>query len=468
MKSEIYDLGPGATPPTVALLPFGNVIEHFLDSVGVSLESFCREFTGSWMFGYVDALQRAGVRTVLICVSARLRRPAKFTHGPTGATIHILPALQSYRLLQDKMSKPSGPYGRNIRQAFGEHLSRKQLLRPVLAALNETVLYLVTPPRHLMRVVRQENCTALLCQEYEYPRFDVCVLVGRLLNLPVFATFQGGDYQRKRLERFVRPRAMRFCAGLIIPSEAEAERVRTTYKVPSHKIAPIFNPVDPDIWAPGNRDAGRARLGISDSARVAVWHGRVSLRSKGLDILLDAWRRVCSRRPQQDLRLLLVGAGNDADKLADLISQMDLHNVVWVRQFLNDRSTIREHLAAGDLYVFPSRHEGFPVAPLEAMASGLPLVAADASGVAEILPQVEASGGVIVPRENAEALALAVGRFLDNPAWTREMGTRARLRICSGFSPDVVGRQLRRFLWPNQENRSTSDARLRTLVQVQE
>jgi starch synthase len=320
------------------------------------------------------------------------------------------------------------------------------VLRPALAALNEAVLYLATPPRALIHALREEQCNAILCQEYEYPRFDVCVLVGRLLRLPVFATFQGGDYQRKRLERYSRPLAVRHCAGLIIPSKAEQARVHSKYDIPPAKIASIFNPVDPEIWAPVDRHQAREKLGIPVHARVAVWHGRVSVRSKGLDVLLDAWRRTCVRRPGQDLRLVLVGAGNDGQRLAQLISEVGVDNILWVQGFSSDRAALREYLSAGDLYVFPSRHEGFPVAPLEAMSCGVPLVAADASGIAEILPELEASGGVIVPRENPEALALAMGRFLDNPALCREVGRKARLRIQSAFAPDVVGRQLRAFL----------------------
>jgi hypothetical protein len=51
--------------PTIALLPFGDLIEDFLDTIGISFEVFCNEFLGSWMFGYVDALKLVGVRTVL-------------------------------------------------------------------------------------------------------------------------------------------------------------------------------------------------------------------------------------------------------------------------------------------------------------------------------------------------------------------------------------------------------------------
>jgi starch synthase len=164
----------------------------------------------------------------------------------------------------------------------------------------------------------------------------------------------------------------------------------------------------------------------------------------------------------------LIGNGNDGERLRRLITDGGVPNVVWVQQFLNDRAILREYLAAGDLYVFPSRHEGFPVAPLEAMACELPVVAADASGVAEILAGGEASGGVIVPRENAEALALAIGRFFDDLAWSRDMGHKARLRVHQCFVPGVVGRQLRAFLWPNEPAEGLVGTEAGVLAPIQE
>ena len=111
-----------------------------------------------------------------------------------------------------------------------------------------------------------------------------------------------------------------------------------------------------------------------------------------------------------------------------------------------DRAELRRDLAAADVYVFPSRHEGFPVAPLEAMASGLALVAADAQGVREILAGGEASGGVVVPREDPGALAAALGRALDDPAWTEALGRRARMSVATRFSLEAVGSELKTFL----------------------
>jgi glycosyltransferase involved in cell wall biosynthesis len=82
------------------------------------------------------------------------------------------------------------------------------------------------------------------------------------------------------------------------------------------------------------------------------------------------------------------------------------------------------------------------------MACGLPIAATDAHGIPEILAGGITSGGLIVPKDDPAALAIAVGRFLDDDHWRREMAQRARLRIETCFAPDAVGRQLRAFLWP--------------------
>ncbi len=438
--------GLSGAPPTIAFLPWGNVIEDFLDTLGVSLESFCREFTGSYMFRYVEALQRVGIRVVLLCVTTRVAKPTRLTHRPTGAPVYMLPAPGLYRVLRRKMLSPSGPYARSVEEAFGEIRGARVLVRPALVLLKEVVLYLTTPPVLLARILRHERCSAILCQEYEYPRFDVCVLLGRLMRVPVFGAFQGGDYQRSRLERLLRPLSTRACAGLIIGTQTEIQRVRDRYGVPAGKVARIFNPIDPELWCPMDRQEARAALGIPSDARVVAWHGRISIGPKGLDTLLDAWEGLLHERPARPLRLLLIGTGQDADALRQRVAAVRPGTVLWVDEFVHDRLTIRRYLSAADVYAFPSRHEGFPVAPLEAMGCGLPVVATDAHGIPDILEGGEASGGLIVPRGDAARLALALGRLLDDEAWSRELGRRARRRVEASFSLGAIGEQLGAFL----------------------
>ena len=436
--------------PTVGMVTWGYLFdEDFLDTLGVSFDTFRDQFVGSWMFGYIDALQQAGVRTVVFCTSARVNAPLRFIHEPTGAKVCVLPAPQAYRSIRRKMIKP---YGMAIDEVFGDVQGAR---RTLFTALKEVAPYLATPLSLLARELRREGCNSILCQSYDYARFDSLVLLGKLLRLPVFATFQSGeDRLLGSIERIVRPRTLQACDGLIVGSRAEAKRIRLRYQVPYTKLARIFNPIDLKAWQAVDRGNARATLGIPNGARVAVWHGRVEIGQKGLDILLEAWGKVCRTRPGKDLRLLLIGSGNDAKELRQLIDAYQLSGVMWIDHFVHDRALLRTYLSAADVYSMPSRGEAFPVAPIEAMACGLPVVAADANGIPDILGGGDASGGLIVPSNDSEALAMALGQILDNEQWSRELGRKARNRVEASFSLDVVGRQLRSFLMNEWQQRN--------------
>lgn len=407
--------GAPESTPTVAILPWGDVFEDWLDRLGVSLETFAESFTGSWMFGYADALRRAGVHTVLACVTQRVRKELRLTHEPTGSTLVLLPPAAA------------------IRVARGRRLQRH--LAP----------YLATPPIALARVLRAERCRAVLCQEYETPRFDVAVLLGRLLRIPVFATFQGGDYHVSRLERLTRPLTIGAAERLLVASGREAERLRARYHLDDKRIVEIFNPIDVDAWRPGDRAAARRALGLPPEAQVVAWHGQVQIRRKGLDVLLDAWSRLRRERPRRDLRLVLAGAGEDVEAVRSEIARRRLAGVTMIDRWLGQNELARI-LAAADVYAFASRHEGFAIAPVEALACGLPVVATDVAGIPELLADGGEQGGVVVPQQDSAAFAAAVGSLLDDEPLRRALAGRARARAVAACSLDVVGRRLRSIL----------------------
>src|SRR6266508_1136195 len=222
---------------------------------------------------------------------------------------------------------------------------------------------------------------------------------------------------------------------------------RVRYGVPLRKIARIFNPLDVQSWRGTDRIQSRAALGLPADAGVVVCHGRIDMHRKGIDVLLDAWSRICAERPGRDLRLVLVGTGPDAEALRARLSSSSPRGVVWIDRYVNDRGFVERVLSAADVYALASRHEGFPVAPLEAMSCSRPVVAADAPGIPDILERGEESGGLVVPRGDPVALSRALGRVLDDPALAQELGRRARRRAESHFSLEVVGGQLKDFIF---------------------
>jgi starch synthase len=423
----------------VAVLPWGLAIEDFLEPNGLTLDDFCGEFTGSWIFGAVDALRRAEVASVIVCVSSGINTVIRRKHGATGTPISLLPLPRASRAARRWIP----PYARRV--MLERPTLRRALLAPALFVVKEAAPYLATPVRALAGELRHHDCAAMLCQEYEFPRFDVCVGLGRALRTPTYAIFQGGDYQRWRIERLVRPLTMRAADGFVVAPERESARIRRRYGVQRHKLARIPNPVDTDTWRPLERAAARRELGIPKAAGVVAWHGRVQLWKKGLDILVEAWASVTAARPLAELVLLLVGTGGDAGEVRSRIAERRLTNVVWVDRYLHDAGEIARLLAAADVYAFPSRHEGFPVAPIEAMACGLPVVSAAVSGMADVLGDGERTGGVLVPPGDAARLADAVAELLADPERSRELGEVARRRALE-FRPAAVGQRLREFL----------------------
>lgn len=425
--------------PTVALLPWGNVVEDYTEPIGLSLDDYAERLSGGWLFGFVAAFAGAGVDSVILCWSRNVTRPVRRIHLPTGSPLWILPAPLAYRAASSVLADP---YAWARSRALREDDSRPAWVGALARA---AAPYLATSPRGLTRVLRQEGCRAVVCQEYEEGRFDVCVALGRLLRLPVFATFQGGDHTRTKIERWLRPWTVRAAAGLIIGAEREVARVRERYGVPPERIAQIPNPLDVSTVRVHSRGEARAALGVSPDRRVAVWHGRVDIIPKGIDTLIEAWSQVrvgCATPPL----LLLLGTGTGADWLHDRIEALGLDDVIWRDEYVLDRDIVGTFLSAADVFVLPSRQEGFPVAPVEAMAAGLPVVATDAPGVRAVVGEGEDAGGVVVEREDARALASALRRFLDDPALSEAVGERAARRVAERFSLDAVGTQLRRFV----------------------
>jgi glycosyltransferase involved in cell wall biosynthesis len=412
--------------PAVALPIWGDRFEDVFTPLGVSLDDF-RDLTGSWFLGYVESLRRAEVDTVLVLVSTQVRRTTRFEHRPTGARVVVLRTPRRYRLLK--------PLRRHLE---GQRWGHK--------AFGSLTSYLSVPMTAFLRVLRQEAIDVVLVQDYEHARFDLFVLLGRLARRPVFASFQGGDTLRSRLERPFRRRSIRACAGFVIASTVERERVRRVHAVPEGRIAPIPNAVDVDPPRTTTRVAARRELGIDEAAIVVEWHGRILLHRKGLDTLVAAWDLVHARHPDRELLLLLVGTGPDAAAFRRIVEASSSGAVRWRDEFVTDQDQLAPYLAAADIYVLPSRHEGFSVALVEAMANGLAIVATDVPGVRDVMTGGDGPAGITVARDDAEALAEGLGRLIDDAALRRELGRVARERAVERYSFEAVGHDLAGFL----------------------
>jgi starch synthase len=403
---------------TVALIPSGWAIEDQLEPLGLTLEDFAGRLTGGWLFGYVAALRSVGWEPAVVCTSSAVREPTRLVHAETGVQIHVVPVRRGRRL------------------------------RGIESTLRG---WLATPWNGLARALRAAGATAMLVQEYDEARFDGMVVLGRLMKLPVYGVFQGADAGASPLETAVRNLTLRAARGLIVPSARERERLRNYYALSPRRIADVPNPVDLDEWRAGDRHAARCELGLRSDAFLVVTHGRIDVWRKGLDQLVEAWLLFRSHRPLA--RLALIGSGPDEAQFRELLRCVAPSGVTWVDGHVTDRALLRRWLTAADAYVMTSRVEGTPVAPLEAMAMGLPVVATDAPGLAELFERGRDSGAVLVPREDPHALGAALSELAEDADLRRRLGGLARRTAEARFGAAAVGGALERVLRPRVRDR---------------
>jgi glycosyltransferase involved in cell wall biosynthesis len=147
-----------------------------------------------------------------------------------------------------------------------------------------------------------------------------------------------------------------------------------------HKFAVIPNFIENSAFRRIERTPARAMRGFTESDIVIAYAGRL-VREKRVDLLIDAFAKLLAERPSA--HLFIAGEGPDEARLRDQVTRQNLGHVHFLG--LLPRHEVHQLLAGADSLVLPSRFEGFPMVVLEALACGVPVVAADVGGVREIL-----------------------------------------------------------------------------------
>jgi glycosyltransferase involved in cell wall biosynthesis len=199
------------------------------------------------------------------------------------------------------------------------------------------------------------------------------------------------------------------------------------------RIAVVPSGVDVARFAtdPGASVDERHRLGLADDEVVLAIVGALEER-KGHDVLLDAVASLGDLR----LRVLCAGSGSLAPALVARKDALGLGERV---RFLGQVNDVAALLAAVDVVVMPSRHEGLGVAALEAMAAGRPVIASRVGG----LPEAVGDAGVLVPNGDARALAEAIRLLALDPQARRTLGDAGRRRVADRFTLGTMARGTR-------------------------
>jgi glycosyltransferase involved in cell wall biosynthesis len=245
----------------------------------------------------------------------------------------------------------------------------------------------------------------------------------------------GWNRVKSRIYHALDRAAIRCSADVIIAvSQRMAETLRASGLRPT-MVTCIHNGVDlRQVRTVRTRDEVRRELGIDADALLVGTAGRLSP-VKGQAGLLRAAKSILEIR--EDVRFLIVGDGPLGGQLRSTAEELHVDQAC---HFLGPRSDVYDLMAAMDIFVLPSLNEGIPMALLEAMALGTPVVAAAVGGIPEVVQH--RVNGLLVPAGDDRALADACLELANDPQLARALAVQAARTVAEDFSHERNGEAL--------------------------
>lgn len=251
----------------------------------------------------------------------------------------------------------------------------------------------------------------LIDAHFAYPDGHAASRLGRWLRLPVSVTLRGTEVPQSRNPMLAgKLRQVFQRVDFVIAVSDSLRRLALGMGLDEARSLVVGNGVDADRFSPVSRQEARARFGLPEGARVLVTVGGLVER-KGFHRVIDCLPELLGRHP--DLYYLVVGGGSpEGDMSAALRAQVERLGLAERVLFLGPTppDDLKWPLSAADLFVLSTRNEGWANVILEAMACGLPVVATDVGGNAEVI--ADADLGLIVPFGDHAALVAALDQAL--------------------------------------------------------
>ena len=303
--------------------------------------------------------------------------------------------------------------------------------------------------RELVRLFRRENFDLV------HVHSPIAALIGRLAaaraGVPRRVYTAHGFYFHEHQPWWLRSAFIglewiggRFTDVLFTQSAEDAETARRFRLCRSGLIEAIGNGVDPSRFQPAGpgdaeRQALRAEMGASPEDVVVLMVGRL-VAEKGYPELFEAMKQL------DGMHLWVVGKrleSDHANSVDEAIDGIQQHPALAKRiRFLDYRDDVDRLMRAVDIFTLPSHREGMPRSIIEAMMSGLPVVATDIRGSREEI--VDGETGFLVPVRDVEALAAALVKLAGDAALRRQMGNTARTRALNLYDETkVIAQQLK-------------------------
>ena len=287
----------------------------------------------------------------------------------------------------------------------------------------------------IAQIIKERKIDIVHCQRHKPTVYGTLAAYLAGKDSKVISHVRGLNRTRNLRRRLLNGLLFKRIARVIAVSNGVREDiVKSNPKAIREKVVTVYNGINvtPFLDSGLTREQARTRLGLPP--RHGFVYGTVGrlVETKGQKVLLKAFAKVYEKYFES--WLILAGAGRLESELRALASDLDIHERVV---FLGFRTDIPEIMRAYDVFVLPSIAEGLPGALLEAMATGIPVIASRVGGVPEILNSPGL--GVMVSPSSVLELSVAMEQLCNMDEMKRnEVGKALRQRVLEKFTMEKM------------------------------
>ena len=266
----------------------------------------------------------------------------------------------------------------------------------------------------LYKALRKDRPDVIFSQDYCSGRFDSLHFLAWLFRIPVVALHSGstGKYLGAFMKRITIPRT----DWIFTSGKREGEFLEKKYHLNRDRMSIARTPINVSVYKPMPRENACLAAGLDKSRRYILFIGRLDDDMKRVSAIIGAFQQIALK--YDDIDLLIVGNGEDEDKLKEQASEQNSERVHFLGWVASEERKV-QLLNSAECLVLASKREGFPSVVGEAMACGLPVVSSDVGAIADLV--IDGKTGWLFAPQDDNALLKCLLSVAGNPQKIKDM-----------------------------------------------